>query len=492
MAKVTGTIQSFATKAVDFVAGKLNVSKRVAEIVCAIVLAVPVIGGAGIAIADYTDQGWLAVISDDGTTNCVKVVKAAKKSHGKGERQIPEESCGYRVGYIATNENKPDAIPWHEGTAQRAVYNAWKANGSVTDANGYARMGSGDDAPYIVACSLSAYGMHEGEKGFVGEQITFYFDSGASLTCIVGDAKGAPSDVDPNNLDQVVEKYDPYTHQMERGTGWGHIQSDNQIDVLEFWGLPGNNYTKLGPDYEGHRVDSFTPEGLAESVKNAEGWSDSFLDDATAATAASGNATVKKAAGKCREVKQTTAVDNSDIARAAITFAWTSSDESYNFGTDLYKNVVHGLEAAGAHIGSSGDTKDCGMCVASAVLWSGSDDDYVNITGNMDQHMRTCPRWQFVGKLSDLNEEDMQPGDVCVNPAQHVFVYVGQELIHEMRPEAGSNCNSVSASLNTRSAAIDASWTNYKTNGQASLYNVYRCIDPEHSTRFTSIAGGFS
>lgn len=488
---VAGKIGAPLIAAGAVVAKALGISQTAATVITAgFVLAFGGMGVAAVASGIPQDQ-WIAIISDD-DDDCVKVVAAAQKKYGKGERQIPEESCGYRVGYIATYEGNPDAIAWSAGTAQRAVYNAWKENGSVIDANGYARMGEGDDAPYIVATSLAAYGLKEGQRAFVGEQITFYFDSGASLTCIIGDAKGSPSEADPNDLDVVHTIVDQGAHGgLESGTGWGHIHGSD-IDVLEFWGTPGNNYAHLGSDYEGHRVDSFTPEGLAESVKNAEGWSDSFMDEAISATVASGNKTIHRASGECRAATTKKDVDNSDMARAAISFAWPHAkpDAEGNQGTELYQEVWGALEAAGK-VASWGHGMDCGVCVASAVLWSGSDDDYSNGTGAMDAHMRSSPRWEFVGTLADLSNDDMEPGDVCVNPSSHVFMYVGSELIREMQPEADPNANCVSASLGQRSAGCDNSVDLYRASAGSS-YNVYRCIDPQHSDKYTGIAGGFS
>lgn len=453
-------------------------------------------GGTGAALfTGGSETQRIAIISDD--DDCLTVVAAAKKKYGKGERTIPETTNNgqYKVGWVGNVENRPDAIPWAHGTAQRAVYNAWVACGSVMDENGYARMGSGDDAPYIAAVGPNAYGKTENEKTIVGSLITFYFDDGTPVSVIVGDTQG-PSDV--ADTPPFEEMYGGnYGHGSETGNGWGHLMGNTgEINVLEFWCDPANpggaTYKGLGEggrSMHGHRLESFTVEGLSEDVVAAEGWTDAMAHAAETAKGASGSATVAQAEAECRSYEPSADVDNSDIARAAITFAWPIREQGIdNMGTELYQEVWKAMFKTGQVHSDSGGM-DCGVCVASAVLWSGSDDDYVSYTRDMITHMKTCPRWEYVGMLHGDNlYDEMQPGDVMVNGG-HTFLYTGKELMQELNPDAKPEYDSVGASHYERSAACDSETIGYykNPNHPDGDFMVFRCIDPEHSDKFTSI-----
>lgn len=508
---VTTTVRHVAKRAVAKVTGGVSaVAGRIARFLgvqqaagVAILLAC-VLACGGSAWALWSDgmsvERLAALVSDD--DDCVAVVQAKQAKYGKGERQIPEtqtvDGVTYTVGKVADWEGNPNAIPWTVGTPQRVVYNAWVAAGSVIDQYGYARIGSGDDAPYIIAVSDAAFGMTETTRAFVGEQLTIYFDNGEGIECIIGDAKGSPSMAEPGNLDVVNTRVDGFTGRRESGTGWGHIEGD-QVKVLEFWGIAGQN------PYVGHagwvRCNSFTPEGLAESVKNAAGWNDSFMSGAGDGKAASATSTVKQAMGECRSARKKLSADNSDIARAAVTFAWpTSRQAGNNNGTELYQEVVDGVKALGGQNNSSCPYMDCGVVVSTAVLWSGSDDTFCSLTPNEQAHMIQSDRWEDLGVYgSDVTKEDLEPGDVFVTDhahgvgSGHTFLYVGEDLIKEIHgSEALPHENSVSGSLGERSAGCDFSADGFKGiyDGLGRFYRVYRCVNPQHSSKFTSVAGG--
>lgn len=504
---VTTTVRHVAKRAVAKATGGVSaVAGRIARF-----LGVPQAAGVAILLACVLACGgsaWAlwsggmsaerlaALVSDD--DDCVAVVQAKQAKYGKGERQIPEtqtvDGTTYTIGKVATWENDPNRIKWASGTAQRAVYNAWVANGSVTDSAGYARMGSGDDAPYIIAVSDAAFGMTETTRAFVGEQLTVYFDNGEGIECIIGDTKASPSKAEPGNLDVI--NYET----GNSGTGWGHIVG-NQVAVLEFWGINSTNPYKGLKDLEGHRCDSFTPEGLAASVKNAAGWNDSFMSGAGDGKTASATSTVKQAMGECRSARKKLSADNSDIARAAVTFAWpTSRQAGNNNGTELYQEVVDGVKALGGQNNSSCPYMDCGVVVSTAVLWSGSDDTFCSLTPNEQAHMIQSDRWEDLGVYgSDITKEGLEPGDVFVTDhahgvgSGHTFLYVGEDLIKEIHgSEALPHENSVSGSLGERSAGCDFSADGFKGiyDGLGRFYRVYRCVNPQHSSKFTSVAGG--
>lgn len=180
--------------------------------------------------------------------------------------------------------------------------------------------------------------------------------------------------------------------------------------------------------------------------------------------------------------------DNSSIANAAVSFAWPTRDQSYNDGTSLYQIVVNNTLGRGRY-------KDCGYCVASAVRWSGSDDTYPVGTSEQLRYLNSSSKWEFVGAANLLSKDDLVPGDIFVL-AGHTFIYTGEEAISgAYGDEATAGADSVSASLNERSAGCDTSTTSILArNGDdwegRGIYQVFRCSNPDNSDRYTSIGSG--
>lgn len=188
--------------------------------------------------------------------------------------------------------------------------------------------------------------------------------------------------------------------------------------------------------------------------------------------------------------------DNSTLANAAISFAWPTRDQSIdNDGTNLYRVVHDGLWP--------GETryKDCGMCVAAAVMWSGTDDNYPLGTSNQLSYLSGSAKWELVGAASDLSMDDLLPGDVFIVNG-HTFVYVSSELIQAAYGgEALTTSESVSASLDERSPGCDASSTNIivtnngqdpptSSRGSRGTYYVFRCSTPDQSDTYKHLGSG--
>lgn len=171
---------------------------------------------------------------------------------------------------------------------------------------------------------------------------------------------------------------------------------------------------------------------------------------ATAGTAA-GNAE-KNADEECG-VEKDDSLDNSDLAKAAVAYAYRTTPEGKgNNGTALYQAVHKAVLGAGDPYFMS-----CDRGVASAVRWSDADDDFP--AGPCTQIIAHCTsdtdHWERVGKgaaMAAANE--LKPGDVCVSTG-HVVMYVGNELIKEKYPDAPEDYVMVSASLNERSPGCE-------------------------------------
>ena len=138
--------------------------------------------GDEIRVGAFYDDGWMGVFRST--------------SAGIGDIAIPIEYEGYDVGTIYTCT--PHYGTWGWVYNQARVHAAWVEAGSV-----YSENVAMIDDKYLIACTETF--------GTVGDWVTFYFDNGESIECIIADAK-SPGDAN--------------------WTPWGHIHG-MQIDVIE-------------------------------------------------------------------------------------------------------------------------------------------------------------------------------------------------------------------------------------------------------------------
>ena len=151
--------------------------------------------------------------------------------------------------------------------------------------------------------------------------------------------------------------------------------------------------------------------------------------------------------------------DNSSLANAAVSFAWPTKDQSHNNGTNLYQTVHDGIWPRDLIY------KACDRCVAMAVLWSGTDDNYPTGTPQQLSYLQSSGKWELVGMSDSLSIDDLAPGDIFVRNG-HTWVYVGTEAIEKAYTgEATPGSDSVSASLNDRSAACGPDTSHCLGNG---------------------------
>lgn len=184
--------------------------------------------------------------------------------------------------------------------------------------------------------------------------------------------------------------------------------------------------------------------------------------------------------------------DNSSLSSAGMSLAWPRREMSFNNGTNLYQTV---LKTIWPH---NYVFKACDRTVAAAVVWSGTDIDFpIGNTATQMRYMETSPKWMKVGSASSLSIDDLQPGDIfCLNG--HTFMYASVEGVQAAyKNEANGNSDSISGSLNKRSAACDNSTSSILSRGGQDwegrgVYNVYRCIDPDDSDKWSSIGSGMT
>lgn len=206
------------------------------------------------------------------------------------------------------------------------------------------------------------------------------------------------------------------------------------------------------------------------------------LANTLGATATNGAAASAKA--QCNEVGK---YDNSSIAKAAVSYAYdTKAEGKGNDGTALYQRVARGTGSVNVEGGAL--YQSCDRGVSSAVRWSGSDDTYpLYSTGAQLKYLQDSDKWELVGMLHTLKEDDLQPGDVgCLDG--HTWMYVGQDTVTEIKG-SGVSGNSVSASYHDRSPGIGDDATGYiANNGIDSYHNaeyfIFRCVKPDKSDKY--------
>lgn len=198
------------------------------------------------------------------------------------------------------------------------------------------------------------------------------------------------------------------------------------------------------------------------------------------------SAAYEKEVDECAEAEETSA-NNSDLARAAVAYAYETKDEGRgNNGTDLYQ-FVHDAVYPG-----DGYYQSCDRGVACAVRWSGTDDDFLaGATDNQDVYLADSPNWEFVGTFDELGVDNLQPGDILVTiPSRrgsahgHIVVYVSNEIVKEKYPN--SDASFVSASFEERSPGCET----YSGQFQGDGYHVYRNVQKTENSKYTHITDG--
>jgi peptidoglycan hydrolase CwlO-like protein len=164
--------------------------------------------------------------------------------------------------------------------------------------------------------------------------------------------------------------------------------------------------------------------------------------------------------------------DNGSIARAAASLALTAQDvapgthnpdakgrdrgscldapdfDEYGTYYSIYNQLRYSVPYS-----SGGDPNthwaSCDRAVATAVKWSGADDDFPWYSVDAFEYMQDHPeKWMEVGIYSDYDTSWLQPGDILSNyvpgSIDHILIYVGSEAAQEKFP--GTQCLFYSAS----------------------------------------------
>lgn len=196
-------------------------------------------------------------------------------------------------------------------------------------------------------------------------------------------------------------------------------------------------------------------------------------------------------ADKLKKCVRAQKYDNSTLANAAVSYAYETKDEGNgNNGTPLYRRLHEVIWPGDPYFQS------CDRGVATAVRWSGTDEEFP--AGNTDMqlaYMTSSDKWTKVGSTGSMKMDELQPGDVfCLNG--HVFMYVGHEAVAAKYPNTAKNIDSVSASFNERSPGCgnDSNDIIVRLNGQDWIgrgeYQVFRCSKPDGGTKYKDAGAG--
>lgn len=176
--------------------------------------------------------------------------------------------------------------------------------------------------------------------------------------------------------------------------------------------------------------------------------------------------------------------DNSDLARAAVAYAYETTDEGRgNDGTELYQYVHRAIW------GSDPYFQSCDRGVSTAVQWCDADNSFpIGPCTSILSYCQGSSKWEYVGKGVQLQDAgELQPGDVCVCTG-HVVMYVGHDIIAEKFPNSDASSDFVSASLNERSPGCGHVDFHYDTRD----YYVFRLTQYDNSGTWINIASGMN
>lgn len=264
-------------------------------------------------------------------------------------------------------------------------------------------------------------------------------------------------------------------------------------DWTSMAGNPEAAASEFNLKFEGNASNFMLAERQANAVLwynqlkgySDDGYAQSILTLAETVLASGAGNAAAEAEDECAEAERQ--YDNSDAARAAVAYAWKTTDLGRgNNGTELYQ-LVHDAIMPGDPYYMS-----CDRGVATAVRWSGTDDSFpMGDTDVIDAYLQSSPKWEDLGEF-DGDITKLQPGDILNTTRArrgtehgHIVIYVSNEIVREKFPD--SDACLVSASYMERSPGCETYSGQFVGEG----YHVYRCIQKETNSQYVNVAEGF-
>ena len=220
-----------------------------------------------------------------------------------------------------------------------------------------------------------------------------------------------------------------------------------------------------------------------------EAYAQSILELAEQLGAGGFSKATKKAEEECEGADEDEP-DNSDLARAAVAYAWETTDMGRgNNGTELFQAVHDAVYPGDPYYQS------CDRGVACAVRWAGADDEFP--AGDTDMQDAYCSsgegggQWEKVGEFDSMGVDSLEPGDILITTRArrgsqhgHIVMYVSNEIVQEKYP--GSDASFVSASYMTRSPGCETYSGQFVGDG----YYVYRLKEYEPNSQYKDCVAG--
>lgn len=196
-----------------------------------------------------------------------------------------------------------------------------------------------------------------------------------------------------------------------------------------------------------------------------------------------GKALESKVASAVSTCRTATKGANDTLYKAALSYAYDTWQEGNgNNGTELYQSLHKAIFPGDPYFMS------CDRGVATAVRWSGSDDDYpAGDTTQQGQYLSTSPKWErVIDHYADSDYSKLKPGDIFVTKTNgHTFMFTGVEATMEMHPKAVEGSDNVSASFGERSPGISVMGDYAKQDTRP--YDVYRLVKSDNSDKYTNL-----
>ncbi len=282
--------------------------------------------------------------------------------------------------------------------------------------------------------------------------------------------------------------------------GW-----EDRAKWLENWGKAGSSSPSAAAIEFARHFEGNTTVAQGERQEKAVAWyqrivngeihedkayAESIVTMANTLAGGSLSVAVTDAIEECAGAQK--AYDNSNIARAAVAFAWETTDRGRgNDGTALYQYLLTSI------VPNPVLFQSCDASASTAIHWAGADDAFPSFsTSAQDAYLAANPtKWQHVGELGrGVNYEDLMPGDVLITTASrrgsghgHITLYVGQDMVREKYPN--SNASIVSASFGERSPGCEVYYpSSYIGEG----YYVYRNIKTEDNSAYSTLGQGLN
>lgn len=495
---VAGGIAGFATAAVGAVAGALGIGTTAATVAVAasafvstitsIALAASVVMGiqsTGIRDTSMASDCATAVTKAEKGADIdqdaqllanAKAVYSILKTYGLSDNQI----AGVLGNYSTESSIDPTIIEGIYG--EHYDINGPKHQGALKDLDAYVR-GPLSEKYRGATCSG---GPVANPRGYTADDGKMYPGIGMGQYT-AGNAKNLIETAKGANTDwYTIDFQMAYT--LAKGSPIG--RKNFWADYKEQSGGPAEMANYFSQFWEGN-----TANAMENRRSSAESWAKqigSWSADTTYANSViemaknlGATATDNNVAKKKSSCVKTINADNSSIATAAVSYAYETQDEGRgNDGTALYQRVHKAI--------FPGDPwfQSCDRGVATAVRWSGSDDDYpAGATGGQLAYLLSSDKWTKVGTSGSVKMEELKPGDVfCLNG--HTFLYVGNDAVKKKYPN--SNGDSVSASFCERSpgVGVDASDIIVANKGQDWIgrgeYQIFRCTKPDKSAKYVN------